>query len=615
MKKSCIQLVQFVFALAGMMSVTTAGAATLTFSTVPPVPGAKDIYNLSGASHDGANVSDGGTYADGGDNDAFTYVAGDRPSKGQTFTTGPDAGGYQVKAVWIRHCGYTNNTDLTWYQMATGSMMTIRVTDPSQVNTAGFELDSETYTVTGSEANKLPGGVSNSANGTGVWMRFQLDNPVTLQPNTTYGFDVTSLSDNLFFESFGTSNDVYSGGSAYQGSSNGATDDTLNPLVGDRVFMVEMVGQAVAPAVVTQPTNRMVLQGGSATFSVAASGTPPFSYQWYFNTNTLLGDQTNAVLTLAGVGTNMVGTYSVIVANDGGSVTSSVARLSVLLPYITTNLNFSAGGGGILDINSVGTAFDVRLGGTGSSLSSPDSNLYIDTGAGTLDITSTTCDYNGQLIMDQAEAIGINLSSLGFDGTQNFSVTCSFTNLPVGSYVNYDQVGGFVGASSTNFVRGGLIFNSDFENLSSYGVATPGANDAGIVTADAPPSEMIVTISRFDGNWNVSVNGQNVTPNTSLAFLNSCTNLTAGVFALNTSGVSSTAEVSRFKASLFAAPKLNISTGGGNLTLAWNVIGAVLESSTNLSDPNGWTPVSGAGASSYVISIPTSGSKFYRISQ
>jgi hypothetical protein len=62
-------------------------AATLTLSTTAPTPGTNDIYNFSGASHEGANVGDGGAYADGPANDAFTYVAGDRADQGQTFTT------------------------------------------------------------------------------------------------------------------------------------------------------------------------------------------------------------------------------------------------------------------------------------------------------------------------------------------------------------------------------------------------------------------------------------------------------------------------------------------------------------------------------------------------
>ena len=176
-------------------------------------------------------------------------------------------------------------------------------------------------------------------------------------------------------------------------------------------------------------------------------------------------------------------------------------------------------------------------------------------------------------------------------------------------------MGIFAGGTCSNFVRGGLIFNSDFANLSSYGVATPTNNDFGIATAAAPPDEMVVTIARAGGVWSLNVNGLNVTPGTSLDFLNVWTDLTVGVFALDTSGTHNTTRLDSFKANLFTGPKLNVAAGGGNLTFTWNVVGAGLQSNTDLSNPNGWTAVPSASASPYVISIPTSGSKFYRIAQ
>src|ERR1039457_1202779 len=132
--------------MTSLLSAASLSAATLTFQTFAPTPGANDIYNFAGASHDGANVNNGSTYADGAGNDAFTYIAGDRTDQGQTFTTGSDPQGYRVNAVWLRHCGYTNNADLTWYRMDASAVMTVRITDPAQAGTTGFALDAENYT-------------------------------------------------------------------------------------------------------------------------------------------------------------------------------------------------------------------------------------------------------------------------------------------------------------------------------------------------------------------------------------------------------------------------------------------------------------------------------------
>ncbi len=615
MKSQFSGLTSLAVLMASLLSSASLSAATLNFLTTAPTPTNNDVFNFVGSTIDSNNVSDGGAYTDGAGNDAFTYVAGDRPSKGQTFTTGPGAG--VVTAIWIRHVGYANEAPSTFWSFGAGGPFTFRITDPSQVNTAGFALDTEAYVITGSEPNN-PGGFAFSTTGTGRWLRFGLTNTVTLLPNTTYGFDITSTGGD-FFESWGTNGNVYSGGTAYDGSSNGALDNTLVTEVGDRAFLVEFNGGTFAPppilppVVTNQPANVMVPSGANATFTLAVGGTTPFAYQWYFNTNTLLSGQTNATLIIGGATTNQVGGYSVVVTNASGSATSSVARLSVILPSVTTNFNFSAGSGTILDQNGIGTGLSVRLAGTGTSIPANDPNLLLDTVNGVLNITSPSCDFNGQIAMDSAEAAGFNLSTIGFTGTEDFAVTGSFTNLPIGTYVNYDQVGIFAGLTTTNFVRGGLIFNGDFANLSSYGVGNQNGGDIGIATAAAPPNNMIVTIARARGVWSVSVNGLSVTPNAALAFLNSSNDITAGVFALDTSGTHNTTSITTFSASLFAGPKLSVARFGNNLTFSWNVVSAGLQSNANLANPNGWTPVAAATASPYVAPIPSSGSLFYRI--
>jgi sugar lactone lactonase YvrE len=57
-----------------------------------------------------------------------------------------------------------------------------------------------------------------------------------------------------------------------------------------------------APTLTNQPTNLSVLGGGTATFSVGASGTGPISYQWQFN-GTNLENQNIIITTVAGNGT------------------------------------------------------------------------------------------------------------------------------------------------------------------------------------------------------------------------------------------------------------------------------------------------------------------------
>jgi hypothetical protein len=613
-------------------------AATINFQPFAPTPTNNDQYNFTGSPDEDSQVNNGVIVGDpNNEGDQFTYVADGQPNQGQFFTTpSANSGGYHVAAIWLRHVGYTSNTgegNGTFWDFSAGGdpTFTFRLTDPSEVGTTNFALDTETVTLTGLETNNPDpnGGVQSSADGTGTWIRFGFSSAgtnITLLPNKMYGFDVMG-SDGDFFSTLGTSNKVYSGGEAYNGTANSGTpDDTTNLLVGDRVFLVEWVGdgwtlQVAPPVIASQPATAWVPQGANAVFAPVVNGSPTLTYQWYYDTNTLLVDQTNATLTIAAVNTNngTIGGYSVVINNNYGSVTSSVASLSVILPSATTNINFSAAGtGSILDENGNATPFNVRLPGTGSAIPTDDPNLFYDSANGVLNITSATFDFNGQSGMDQAEAIGMNLAGIGFTGGQDFTVTGYFTNF--NATADFDQIGIFAGASSTNLLRGGEIYDDagPIAEPGSFGVGTPGVDDVGIATAAAPTGEMAVLIGRAAGVWGISVNGVNVDPNTSLAYLNGptsgTTNLIVGVFAENNGLDSPTSQVNDFTASLFV-PKLKIAQGGGHLTFTWNVVGAGLESNTNLSNPSGWTPVAGASASPYVIPITGTGARFYRIAQ
>jgi len=97
----------------------------------------------------------------------------------------------------------------------------------------------------------------------------------------------------------------------------------------------ESLTNPIAPAIISQPTNQTAEVTSNVNFTVVATGTTPFSYQWYFNTNALVG-ATNATLSLTDVQSNNVGNYFVVVTNSIGTVTSSNAALTLLslLPTI-----------------------------------------------------------------------------------------------------------------------------------------------------------------------------------------------------------------------------------------------------------------------------------------
>ena len=84
------------------------------------------------------------------------------------------------------------------------------------------------------------------------------------------------------------------------------------------------------PAITSQPLSQSVNQGSPVSFSVIATGTD-LGFQWRLNTVSISG-ATNSSYNIASATTNHAGTYTVIVSNAGGSVTSSNAVLTVIPP-------------------------------------------------------------------------------------------------------------------------------------------------------------------------------------------------------------------------------------------------------------------------------------------
>jgi hypothetical protein len=87
----------------------------------------------------------------------------------------------------------------------------------------------------------------------------------------------------------------------------------------------------IPPSILTQPQSQTVAAGASPTLSVGAMGASPLVYQWRLN-GTNLSSATGASLTLNNAQPANSGPYDVIITNLYGSITSSVANLSVLLP-------------------------------------------------------------------------------------------------------------------------------------------------------------------------------------------------------------------------------------------------------------------------------------------
>jgi hypothetical protein len=82
-----------------------------------------------------------------------------------------------------------------------------------------------------------------------------------------------------------------------------------------------------APTIMTQPASLAVAGGQSVTLSVVAAGSGPLHYQWSVD-GTAVGSDASS-LTIAQAQSSDAGSYTVVVTNGSGSVTSNPAVLTV----------------------------------------------------------------------------------------------------------------------------------------------------------------------------------------------------------------------------------------------------------------------------------------------
>ena len=87
------------------------------------------------------------------------------------------------------------------------------------------------------------------------------------------------------------------------------------------------------PSITTQPQSETLDAGTNLTFTVAAIGSPPLQWQWFFN-GAPIADATNSFLDLVGIGLANAGDYFATVTNAFGSAVSSIAMLTVIVPPV-----------------------------------------------------------------------------------------------------------------------------------------------------------------------------------------------------------------------------------------------------------------------------------------
>ncbi|MGD0262555.1 MAG: immunoglobulin domain-containing protein, partial [Verrucomicrobiota bacterium] len=140
-----------------------------------------------------------------------------------------------------------------------------------------------------------------------------------------------------------------------QSTKAGSYSVVITNSLGSVTSFVATLTVLLPPSITAQPQSLTVTQSQSAAFSVTPAGTTPLSCQWLFNSAPIAG-ATATNYTVTNAQSTNAGSYSVVVTNTVGSITSSVATLTVIVPAQPYFDSLSLLADGSLQLNMSGLA-------------------------------------------------------------------------------------------------------------------------------------------------------------------------------------------------------------------------------------------------------------------
>ncbi len=296
-------------------------------------------------------------------------------------------------------------------------------------------------------------------------------------------------------------------------------------------------GALVSPTLDAAPQSQTVIAGQLVTFSVSASGTPPLRFQWLFDSTPISG-ATDASYTIPAAQPANEGSYSVVVTNNGGSIVSPAATLTVLEPpHIDTVLpadqTIAVGGNATITATVTGTAplhfqwylGDLELSGAEASSLTINNADFGDGGDYWLIVTNLAGAATSQVarvVVKSPPAITGHPQSLtvteGNDATFNVSVTGD----PPLTFVWYAN-GAVISGANGSSLSVSTVTTNDNGNL--YWVVI--SNDVGSVmssqaTLSVLGKPVLANLQRLpDGSLSFAIDG----PDSHTYWLESSTNL------------------------------------------------------------------------------------------
>lgn len=298
--------------------------------------------------------------------------------------------------------------------------------------------------------------------------------------------------------------------------------NTANWRIDDVRLTAGLLALPPVPPSVSTPAGVTATVGDTVQFTVTATGTAPFTYEWLFNGSPIVGNTSAATntLILPVIMSDDAGDYSCRVTNVAGFATSNPATLTVNKAVATVTL-------GALDFVYDGAAHATTATTNPANLNvviTYDGNLDAPVNAGSYAVVATIEDDNytgtaaGVLTIAKAPA-SVTLTDLEqtYNGTAR---TIGGTTLPLGLAVafsydgdsaapvnagSYNVTGTIVDPNYTGAASGTLVVAKAVAAVALDGLAQTYTGAPRTVSASTAPAGLTVALT-YDGNAAAPVN-------------------------------------------------------------------------------------------------------------
>lgn len=254
---------------------------------------------------------------------------------------------------------------------------------------------------------------------------------------------------------------------------------------------------AVPPFIFQQPRSQTNNAGTSTTLFAGVRGSATLGYQWYKN-NAPLGGATSSNLTFSPLVASNGGSYYVVVTNSAGSVTSSVASLTVFGPPTVqqqslTDVRVFVGTTPKLFVTAAGPSLTYQWTRNGSPLADGTNSSYTVTNTGSIGSATYGCTITN--IYDTASINPITVSVIAAP-TAPYPVAVLGSAPAAYFRLNENPDNGSGNNGTTAYDNAGGM-NGVYTNVA---LAQPGYN----TTTD--PSQYAVELGDFPPNNNLAGN-------------------------------------------------------------------------------------------------------------